>query len=58
MKNKHTTVILPSDKISRKELQDKIQARIEEINSAGWASCNASQVVELKYVLSLLKTIR
>ena len=60
MTNKHTTVILPSDKISRKELQDKIEKRIEEIRS--WpsvrAAVDAAEVRGLRYTISLLKTIR
>ena len=61
MTNKHTTVILPSDKISRKELQDKIEKRIEEIYSRGndgWMPCDAAQVAGLRYTLNLLNQIR
>ena len=60
---KHTTVILPSDKISREELKDKIEAKIESLkinpeHSYIRAATILGECRGLKYVLSLLNEMR
>lgn len=56
---KHTIVILPSDKISKEDLKDKIEAKIKslEINSKD-SYTRSGVVLGLKYVLSLLNEMR
>jgi hypothetical protein len=56
---KHTTLILPSDKISKEELRNKIEAKIKSLKiNREYNYTRAGVILGLKYVLSLLNEMR